>query len=75
VSPLPSLTEFPEEVDKVLESEHKRESVSFRKAVSPVWDLLTKKRESENMLFQSSAGDRRKLGDVLLSLWLLWRYS
>jgi hypothetical protein len=40
-----------------------------------VWDLLAKKRENENKLFQSSPRDRRKLGDVLLPLWLLWRYS
>ena len=72
---LTSLAEFPEEGDKELESEHEREKISFRKAVSPVWDLLAIKRENENKLFQSSPRDRRKTGDVLLPLWLLWRYS
>jgi hypothetical protein len=31
--------------------------------------------KNENKLFQSSPRDRRKTGDVLLPLWLLWRYS
>jgi hypothetical protein len=56
------------------EREKEREYVS-EKQLSPLWDLLAKKRENENKLFQSSPRDRRKLGDVLLPLWLLWRYS
>jgi hypothetical protein len=52
----------------------KRKQVS-EKQLSPVWDLLAKKRKNENKLFQSSPRDRRKTGDVLLPLWLLWRYS
>jgi hypothetical protein len=34
-----------------------------------------KRKKNENKLFQSSPRDRRKMGDVLLPLWLLWRYS
>ena len=75
MSPLPSLAEFPEEGDKELESEHEKEKISFRKAVIPCLDLLAKKRDKENKLFQSSSEDRRKTGDILLLLWLLWRYS
>jgi hypothetical protein len=70
VPPLPSLEEFPEEGDKELESKHEREN-KFKKSSYPVWDLLAKKKENENKLFQSSPRDRRKTGDVLL--WLLWR--
>jgi hypothetical protein len=45
------------------------------KQLSPVWDLLAKKRENENKLFQNPPRDRRKMGDALLLLWLLWSYS
>jgi hypothetical protein len=46
-----------------------REKVS-EKQLSPVWDLLAKNKENEKKLFQSSPRDRRKLGEVLLPLWL-----
>ena len=73
--PLPSLAEFPEEGDKEVESEHEREKISFKKRqLFPVWDLLAKKRKNENKLFQSPPRDRQKTGDVLLPLWLLWKY-
>ena len=40
-----------------------------------VYVFHDKEKENENKLFQSSPRDRRKLRDVLLPLWLLWRYS
>ena len=73
--PLHSLAVFPEEGDKEVESEHEREKISFRKAVIPCLGSFIKKEKNENMLFPSSPGNRRKMGDVLLPLWLLWRYS
>ena len=78
--PLPSLEVFPEEGDKEVDSEHEREKISFRKAVVPCLGSLKKEKKrrrekKENKLFQSSPRDRRKTGDVLLPLWLLWRYS
>ena len=66
--PLPSLAEFPEEGDKELESEHEREKISFRKAVIPCLGSFSKKEKNENKLFQSSPGNKRKMGDVLFSL-------
>jgi hypothetical protein len=45
--------------------------MSFRKAVVPCLGSLKKERErerNENKLFQSSPGNRRKTGDVPLSL-------
>jgi hypothetical protein len=52
-----------------------RENRFQKSRYSPVQDLLAKEKKSGNKLFQSSLRHRRKLGDVLLPLWLLWRYS
>lgn len=46
--------------------------MGFRKA-SPSGDALVKEKGSECNLFQSSPGVRRKLGDILLPLWLSLR--
>jgi hypothetical protein len=75
VLPLHSLAVFPEEGDKKVESEHESEKISFRKAVIPCLGSFSKKKKrekNENKLFQSSPGNRRKMGDVLLPLWLLF---
>ena len=40
--------------------------------MSPVWEVLAKEEENG---FQSSPRDRKKLGDVLLPLWLLQEIS
>jgi hypothetical protein len=71
VPPLSSLAVFPEEGDKELESEHERNKIFFRKAVIPCLGSFSKKEKNENKLFKSSPGNRRKMGDGLLSLWLL----
>ena len=47
-----------------------RERVSG-KQLSPVWDTLGKEKENECKQFQSSPRDRRKQGNVQLTLWLL----
>jgi hypothetical protein len=56
------------------EIKREREWVS-EKQLSPVQDLLVNEKDYGNKLFQSSPRDQRKSGDVLLPLWLLWRYS
>jgi hypothetical protein len=68
VPPLSSLAVFPEEEDKEVEAEHEREKISFRKAVIPCLRSFSKKEKNENKLFQSSPGNKRKMGDVLFSL-------
>jgi hypothetical protein len=34
----------------------------LEKLLSPVWDLLAKKRKNENKLFQSAPGEQKKNG-------------
>ena len=53
-----------------LDPRHDAEN-EFQKAVlSPVQDALVKEKEIEHNLFQSSPREKR-LGDILLPLWLL----
>ena len=37
-------------------------------------EFLEEGEKNENKLFQSPPRDRQKTGDVLLPLWLLWKY-
>ena len=36
--------------------------MSFKEQLSPVWDLLAKKKGNENKLFQSAPGEQKKDG-------------
>jgi hypothetical protein len=51
-----------------------RERKGFRKSVVPCLGHFSK-REGKHKLFQNSLRDRKKLGDVLLPLWLLLEIS
>ena len=58
------------------QNSQKKEIYRFQKWSCPLPGTFQQKRRKNGyQLFQRSPRDRRKLGNILLPLWLLWRYS